>query len=157
MSMTEDWKREPRERVMNAIEKLLKKDKYLLRADVNERSITHRLGMYLQDEFPDYDVDCEYNRNGIDPKRIGYPETTETNDSEGRTVFPDIIVHKRGNNDSNYLVVEVKKSNSKVKSEIDREKLWEYKKHNGLNYEFALFLIIEVGDKPGITSVEWIT
>ena len=32
-----------------------------LNNDASERSIVHRLAMYLQKLFPDYHVDCEYN------------------------------------------------------------------------------------------------
>ncbi len=45
-------------------------DSYLLLNDVNERSITHRLGMYYQSIFPSWDVDCEFNKNLGDSKRI---------------------------------------------------------------------------------------
>lgn len=49
---------------------LLEHDDYLLVLDVNERSITHRLGMYYQFIFPDWDVDCEFNKNLSGPKEI---------------------------------------------------------------------------------------
>jgi len=50
------------EKLNRAIETLVEYDKFLLAADVNERSITHQLALYLEDEFADYDIDCEYNR-----------------------------------------------------------------------------------------------
>lgn len=63
-----------------------------------------------RNEFPDFDVDCEYNRDGVAPKKIGhlglYPDDDDT---EAETVFPDIIVHRRGT-EQNYLVIEAKKS-----------------------------------------------
>ena len=52
-----------KKRVKRSIEKLIDKDEYLLNVDANERSITHKLEEYLQQEFPTYDVDCEYNRD----------------------------------------------------------------------------------------------
>ncbi|MGH8646820.1 MAG: hypothetical protein ACREX4_21110 [Gammaproteobacteria bacterium] len=62
--------------------------------DANERSISHRFGMYLQMEFPIYHVDCEYNRDEVDPKRIGHLNLhPDAEDTVGQTVFPDIIVH----------------------------------------------------------------
>jgi hypothetical protein len=60
-------------RFQSAIDQLLARDEYLLRHDVSERSITHKLGFYLQGFFPEWDVDCEYNRNGHDPKTVGLP------------------------------------------------------------------------------------
>lgn len=58
-----------RDRVEEALKILLKNDAYLLEHDVNERSITHKLAEYLQQElrkyseFNDYQVDCEYNKD----------------------------------------------------------------------------------------------
>ena len=57
------------EKIKNAYRKLLKNDSCLLAVDANERSITHRFAIYLEDEFPDYNVDCEYNRECADIKK----------------------------------------------------------------------------------------
>ncbi len=43
--------REVRDKVMAAVNRLLQLDKYLLIKNVNERSISHRLATYLQEEF----------------------------------------------------------------------------------------------------------
>lgn len=63
-----------KEEICNRIEivytELIKKDRYLLEVDANERSITNRLALYLKSVFPEYDVDCEYNRNGKHPKKL---------------------------------------------------------------------------------------
>ena len=58
------------EKVKNAYLQFLKNDGYLLENDVNERSITHKFAVYLENEFSEWDVDCEYNRNGIDKKTL---------------------------------------------------------------------------------------
>ena len=50
-----------KERLETALKKLYVRDSYLLEHLAHERSITHKLGEYLQQLFPDYDVDCEYN------------------------------------------------------------------------------------------------
>jgi hypothetical protein len=96
--------------VLSALQELLRRDAHLLKVDANERSITHRLAMYLQQELPDLHVDCEYNRDGADPKRLGYfhLERPDTADTDAHTVFPDIIAHIR-DTDQNYLVIEAKK------------------------------------------------
>ena len=44
------------------LQKLRKLDKDLLDINVNERTITHKLAEYLQKHFPEFNVDCEYNR-----------------------------------------------------------------------------------------------
>lgn len=147
--------REPGEMLVKAFRNLMVIDSYLLEVDANERSISHRLGLHLQSVFADWDVDCEYNRDGVEPKRIGYlnihPDDAE--DTEARTVFPDIVVHKRGS-DTNYLVIEIKKSNSIVDRAIDYQKLSGYKRD--LGYRHALFVEFEVGAQAGLAVVEWV-
>ena len=146
---------EPGQAVLSALECLLREDAHLLKADVNERSISHRFGMYLQSQFPKHHVDCEYNRDGIEPKRIGPIDLhPDVDDTEGKTVFPDIIVHVRGTDKKNYLVIEFKKSTSKVNRGIDRRKLTGYKRD--LKYEFALFVELTVGGQADVALVEWI-
>ncbi|WP_447962023.1 hypothetical protein [Nitrospira sp. Ecomares 2.1] len=95
----------------------------MLKVDANERSISYRFGMYLQQELIDYSVDCEYNREGIKPKRIGHLGLRpDAEDTEGKTVFPDIVAHVRGQK-QNYLVIEIKKSTNKVSRTVDFQKL----------------------------------
>ena len=56
--------------------------------DANERSLTHKLAEYLQCEFPDWHVDCEYNRHGLDVKRLAiHSWRVKADDTEARTVF----------------------------------------------------------------------
>jgi hypothetical protein len=91
-----------------AIDALIEGEQELFAVDVNERSLSARLAIYLQHKFPDWHVDCEYNRLGDGIKRLPRPEESRTDDSQGRTIYPDIIVHRRGER-ANLLVIEVKK------------------------------------------------
>lgn len=137
-------------RIDQAIAQLLEKDYYLLQIDANERAISHRLGLYLQLLFTDWHVDCEYNRNLDQPKRLEQYE--EFFDAEQRvwsiavtdpiTVFPDIIIHERGTG-NNLLVLEMKKTTSKVRDDFDRMKLNEFKNQYG--YPYALFIKFTTG------------
>jgi len=138
------------EEIINlAIKELIEKDKYLLEVNINERTITHRLAIYLEQYFENWNVDCEYNRNHEDIKKLkNYLKTTTTDDTEAKTVFPDIIVHKRGTNENNLLVIEVKKSSNNEDREKDINKLKAFKKE--LKYEYAVFIEIGVLD-----NVEW--
>jgi hypothetical protein len=118
--------------------------KELISIDVNERSITHHLANCFAELLPQYDVDCEYNRMSGDlPKRIHWSgEPAKRNDIEAKTVFPDIIAHKRGHNDSNLLVIEVKKSNANtIEREKDQNKIEAY--CEDLNYTYGLYLVIQ--------------
>lgn len=140
-----------------AIATLRVNDNYLLENDVNERSITHKLATYMEQTFgKTYDIDCEYNRNIDDIKKIIILESkwNELNNpavlredsmfSEillEKTVFPDIIVHKRGKPSNNLLIIEVKKSTSPVNEAYDIEKLKCYTSpSNNLKYKYGIFI-----------------
>ncbi|WP_321942200.1 hypothetical protein [Paraburkholderia tropica] len=143
----------PGESVARALSELLKNDHDLLDIDANERSITFRFAMYLQRHFPDWTVDCEYNRDDTEPKRLGHLELyPDSEDDEAKTVFPDVIVHRRGTR-QNYLVLEFKKSTSRVDRRIDLRKLQGYKQQ--LGYEHALFVEVGTEGQAIITELEW--
>lgn len=143
----------PGEAVARALSEPLDNDQDLLGVDANERSITFRFALYLQQHFPDLTVDCEYNRDGIEPKRLGHLELyPDSEDDDAKTVFPDVIVHQRGTR-KNHLVLEFKKSTSHVDRQIDLRKLRGYKQQ--LGYEHALFVEVGTEGKAIITALEW--
>ena len=117
----------------------------------NERSLVFRFGIYFdkllkQSKFKDYQLDSEYNRNLNDEKRL---EPTE------RGKFPDIILHKRGTNEFNLLMVEFKTwwdndrigDIGKIEKFVDNNR--EYK------YEFGLSVIFEKSLQETIASFKW--
>lgn len=59
-------------KISSGLDTLKQTDGYLLGIDVNERAITHRLGMHYQELFPDWHVDCEYNRHYDRPKDVEF-------------------------------------------------------------------------------------
>lgn len=61
---------EVKQKVITAIRTLYCQDSQLLEVDASERSLTHKLAEHLQHEFPNWHVDCEYNRRGADIKRL---------------------------------------------------------------------------------------
>ena len=89
-----------------ALDELYEKDSYLLENRVHERAIVFRFGHYLQNlmdksgQFQNFNLDFEYNRNGRQPKRI------PANPRNG--AFPDLIIHRRGSNHYNLLIIEFK-------------------------------------------------
>lgn len=138
-----------------AIDELMRRDRYLLKVDANERSISHRFAIYLERHFPGYDVDCEYNRDGIDPKEVVWFDTQPTDqDTDAKTVFPDIIVHKRGERSRNLLVVELKKVGNPQPRDRDLGKLGAYRKQ--LGYRTALFLELSCRANPGVACLQWV-
>ncbi len=136
-----------------ALGSLLEKDAFILKADVNERTISHRLAGYLEPYFLGWDVDCEYNRNHDDPKRLAIPRRDISNDDiQARTVFPDVIVHKRGT-DENLLVIEMKKTTSQELDKFDLRKLDAFKEQ--LGYKFAVFVKVRTDATPRIETISW--
>lgn len=87
--------------LIEAIKTLYKNDYSLIRRRCCERSIVFRLGIILNDSFHDYNVDCEYNKNGEVPKML----------QNRRFNYPDLIVHKRETNNNNVLIIEIKTPN----------------------------------------------
>jgi hypothetical protein len=145
---------ETREVLSTALESVVKEDTDLLRYDVNERSITHRLAVYLEEEVNGkWDVDAEYNRVGEDEVskavpmeylKSKIPDDVDPEDLDAKTVYPDIIVHNRGGRYENLLVIEAKKSGRS--GEYDREKITAYKEE--LRYEHGVFVTF-TGVTPG--------
>lgn len=81
-------------------------------------------------------------------------ERISSNDTEARTVFPDIVVHRRATSD-NLLVVEVKKTTSHISSERDIQKLQAFREQ--LGYQYALFLKFVTGESEiGVAEMRWI-
>ena len=138
----------------NAIEQLLRSDSFILDKDVNERSISHRLANYIEPHFPGWNVDCEYNRNHDDSKRLDiYPRNVESDDTQATTVYPDIIIHRRGT-DENLVVIEMKKTTSAEADDYDLGKLRAFKTQ--LGYQFAIFIKVVTGGNFGIERIEWV-
>lgn len=147
------------EDLIKAIEEFLQKENFLLSEDLNERAMTHKLAEYIQKYFQDYNVDCEYNRMrdkdgkeyntkklNIKSKNINLTNIKQT------TVYPDIIIHKRGNNNDNLLAIETKK-----KVNLDEEdKKYDFKKLKAmtLQLEYLYGAYIEF-DESNISDIKF--
>ena len=144
-------KQEVEAKISSAIEKLFERDRALLEIDVNERTITHRLAIYIEEEFPGWDVDCEYNRYfdegkqiAVTKKLLSTSDVTSVADENAKTVFPDIIVHHR-NKKENLIAIEVKKTTNPTPDNEDLEKLNAYKEK--LGYAHTVFIRFVTGVK----------
>ncbi len=129
--------------IRNAFDQLYKKDKYLIcnyieqEHHVGERPIVFRFGHYLineiecLDEYAQYNIDCEYNRNILDIKMLpSFPNGT----------YPDLVIHRRGRNDHNLLVMEFKSYwNPDINTDI--EKVTEFMS-GPYNYKYGLVMLI---------------
>lgn len=157
-----------------ALQELIAKDSHLLINNLSEQSMTHRLALHLTPKFSVYDVDCEYNgdvdsdvkRKEIDvltvnAERLEIIRNASPRDENTivKRVFPDIIIHKRGRNNHNLLVIEAKKStNNDTKAlEYDFEKLRIFTSQddtNSFNYTLGAFVEFIVGTNPNY-MIRW--
>jgi len=153
--------------VRTGIDALFARDPDLFRINASERAIAHHFGCHLQLVFTEWDVDCEYNRDGHDdPKlvkdlskevrrrtrrRLEFNENVKREgeaESESDSVFPDVIVHHRTRrlHANNLLVVEIKKTTSNDGWDLDLEKLrvftTDFKRPN-MNYHYQVGLFVE--------------
>lgn len=139
--------------IQTAIDTLLDSDALLFQNDSAERAITAKLACYIQNIFPDWNVDCEYNRDYEGVKRLK-EICNPSNHEDGSTVYPDIIVHKRMSSE-NFLVIEVKKTTNTVSDECDMKKLEAFR--NELGYQHGLFIRFKAGsDGVGVESMNWV-
>ena len=133
-------------------------DRHLLMIDVSERCIAARLAMYLREYFADYDVDVEYNRHGTDKKKlydlVDKYDRSRARDDEGQRVLPDVIVHRRGNDDSNLLIIEMKKSAAN-QDDMERAQRRIRAFRDELGYKFGALVVCETKVHPAISVEEW--
>jgi len=88
------------------IDTLFARDTQLFDIEASEWAISHRIAVYLEKHFEGWNIDCEYNRVGLDG--------TTKHDAAGGYKRPDVIIHHRGmiHKEHNLLVIEVKKNNT---------------------------------------------
>ncbi len=127
--------------IETSLDEFFKNEQDLIDIDANERSISFKIASYIQKQVPSvWNVDCEYNRDGNDTKLLGIQiEDTKTDDTKGRTVYPDIIIHKRRKKE-NLLIIEIKKSG--IDYEKDLKKIKDFLSSDKYSYKFGLMLII---------------
>jgi len=130
------------ERFRAACDALVYNDSLLLELNASERSLASKIASYLAGVFPAHHVDFEYNRSGVDPKRVNWGPDCER--AEVSLVIPDIIIHRRGESDSNLAVCEVKKIIAGERAlECDRQKLRAIKQV--FSYFHALLIVLPTG------------
>jgi len=164
---------EIKELLTDSIRDFFNDDIYLLKKNLSEWAITHRLAVCLENNSTGFHIDCEYNGHAETGHRkivkilrekagrLGIiREKDGDNEIINRYVFPDIIVHKRGPNDpgANVLIVEAKKSTSRVDTEYDLEKLQRYtspKYENDLVYSLGAFVLFNIHPKTPSYELKW--
>jgi hypothetical protein len=131
---------------------------------VGECAIAHRLAVHLEEElrkcgYPTEDVpvsvDCEYNRHRGATKQQVVKDKLRARVEELKdrilkehpkregwyvfSVFPDIIVHERGEDENNLLVLELKRASNDLDDELDCIKLHLFTiQHENYGYSYIL-------------------
>jgi hypothetical protein len=110
------------DKVVGALEDFYARESQLFEKDLGERTFNHRLAVHVEKQFGGWDVDCDYNRLGERMLRLPRGTIISTDDSSGKSVFPDIVVHHRAIPE-NLLAIEVRKASSHQPPEHDQHKL----------------------------------
>jgi hypothetical protein len=144
---------------------------------VGECAIAHRLAVHLEEElrkrgYPKKEVpisvDCEYNRHRGAIKQHAVKDKLRARVEELKnrilkehpkregwyvfSVFPDIIVHERGEDENNLLVLELKRASNDFDDELDKIKLRLFTKQgdeDGYDYILGASVIAFDADKFG--------
>jgi hypothetical protein len=97
-------------------------EQFLFAHDLGERALTHRLAVYIEKQFPDWNVDCHFDRLGARTMRLPHGTIVSTDDHFDKSIYPDILVHRR-EIPNNLLAIEVRKVSNHQPEEHDRQKL----------------------------------
>jgi hypothetical protein len=95
-------------KVVGAVREFYARETHLLEKDLGERTLTHRLAVQIEKQFPGWEVDCDYNRLGERTLRLPKGSIVSTDDEIGKSIFPDIVVHQR-EIPNNLVAIEVRK------------------------------------------------
>ena len=131
MILTEEQITQLEEIIQNSLVNLYQNDIELIQRGGMEQAVSFRFGLYLHGQCQQIewlrhsDFDMEYNKNGLNPKRIP---------NRPKGVRPDLIIHTRNSNEENILIVEIKgwwntqsRKNDRIKIEDFVHQEGEYK------------------------------
>ena len=148
-----------------SVDLLYTNDSYLIKHCVHEQDISHRIAHYFENLLNHYswykkssfNVEVEYNRNFDDSKRV-YNNCYNCDnaicyihqfsyqiDNYQSSCKPDIILHERGSNDNNILVVEIKKRNDDGKEDFAKLSAFTC---NDSDYKYKMGIYINIDDQP---------
>ena len=118
--------------ISDALEEVVSEKLYYKVAyNMHEVALCHRLAVHLENsgKFDGYLIDCDYNRSKGDPKK--YPID--------KGFRPDIIVHKRGSDDDNLIMIEAKKASATRPQKKEAKK--RLRRHaKAYNYCYAFYV-----------------
>ena len=139
------------DKVVSALEDFYARETQLFERDLGERTFNHRLAVHVEKQFDGWDVDCDYNRLGERMLRLPRGTIISTDDGNGKSVFPDIVVHHRAIPE-NLLAIEVRKATNHQPPEHDQHKLHALTDpHLWFAYWIGVYLVL--GKKSVVSDV----
>jgi hypothetical protein len=138
-------------RLISALQEFYARERFILDRDLGERALTHRLAVHVERNFLSWDVDCDYNRLGDRTMLLPRGSIVSTDDSLGKSIYPDIVVHRRAVPE-NLLALEIRKAINPQSSAHDRHKLMALTDpHLWFAYWIGVLLIL---GRTGVTGSE---
>lgn len=101
-----------------------------------EWNLGHHLAEYIHKYFPWYDYDLDLTKTNYSNKR------------------PDIVFHKRGTHEHNFLVVELKKDGNNTFINNDLKKVRDEWMTGQLNYQFGAVINVHSDGKCEVVVLE---
>lgn len=149
-------------KIRNSIEKLYKKDIFLIDNKLCERCIVHRLAFYLeQEKFAGYFVDVEYNKSHLieintlktHSNVINKMYSVNKKVSSIHGNYIDIIITKRtGRPKDDLICFEVKRWDNYNRRGKDRENLEILTLQDRFAYKYGFYIIL--GKNKNSTKIE---
>jgi len=145
-------------------------DRDLIRRNANERTIVANIYCKVNailyqmqstnQELANLGIDVEYNRNDVNPKRV-YEKCgscqkancfIKERNLQHTVSSPDMIIHQRGFNDNNQVIIEFKKVNNREDNERDTDKAkliyftcqQPFPNHENENYQYRIGFFIDL-------------
>jgi hypothetical protein len=142
-------------RVVSCVQKIYQEDNFLFERNrgkgVCERCLVFRLAHYLQLEFNEYFVDCDFNssfeytitENGRENERERSGKGVENEDGSITKRFVDIIIHKRDyTTENDFICFEIKKWNNYTRTTIEKDINNLRQLTNQFNYKYGYHIIL---------------
>ncbi len=131
--------------IKNSVKLIFENDFILLKNNIHEQNISHRLAYYMENLLNNYSwfrqsklsVDVEYNRDITNVKMI-----------DNDNCRPDVIIHERNTNENNIIVIEIKKDNENDSKDFNKLKSFtKITPENQYKYKMGLYLSFSTKDK----------
>jgi hypothetical protein len=139
------------EKIVATLKEFYARETFLFEQDLGERTLTHRLAVQVERQFPEFEVDCDFDRLGQRTLNLPHGSIVSTDDHLGKSIYPDIVVHQR-RVPKNHIAIEVRKASNHQPVEHDRHKL---RALTDQHVWFAYWIgVLVVLGKNGVTASE---